>query len=170
MLRRHLPRLTGVSDPKAQHAVCPRTRRRPSRMPTQQSPTWLHGDRVCSRVLLSTKLSSPSTGLLTAGVGARPAAARPSPHLPDWSSLWARWPELGTGIAAGHHPAGQGRDRWLTRVVASSCNWAQAGRGEYMITATPTRQSSAPATSCRSGLNPSATIPHSSDPATKTPP
>ena len=43
-------------------------------------------------------------------------------------------------------------------------------RGAYMITATPTRQTTEPTTSHRSGRYPSATAAHSSDPAMNTPP
>jgi hypothetical protein len=46
----------------------------------------------------------------------------------------------------------------------------QEPRGAYMSSATPTRQTSAPARSHRSGRNPSATIAQASDPAMNTPP
>ena len=46
----------------------------------------------------------------------------------------------------------------------------QVERGEYMITATPTRQMTAPVMSYLSGRKPSRAIPQAKDPATKIPP
>jgi hypothetical protein len=53
--------------------------------------------------------SSPSTALMTAGAGACPAAASPSPHHDQESNPQTRWADLRTGIAAGNLPAEQAR-------------------------------------------------------------